>query len=272
MYNEHGPTHKLADKLQSELTTILPAKICYYSTKKKSDDNQNKAFINGPKTDLKSFHISNFTTDEGEGHNHQQQPNSAGAGGGQSFKDIVISNDKKEEASSLTSYPQPSESNVQYNRILVPHDGSEGSDSALNHAIYLSKMSDAEIIILHVLEHMDNMNSSAVTATSKGQSGAKQAGNSNRDEEFDITIEGEVKHMIEEKMRFCKEAGVKSQISYKIQTGKPVEEIVKSAEDMNVDLIVMASSKSSSLAKRILGSTSRKVLDGLKKPVLIVHI
>ncbi|MFL6364536.1 MAG: universal stress protein [Nitrososphaeraceae archaeon] len=31
---------------------------------------------------------------------------------------------------------------------------------------------------------------------------------------------------------------------------------------MNADLIVMASSRSSSLSKRILGSTSRKVLDG----------
>lgn len=41
---------------------------------------------------------------------------------------------------------------------------------------------------------------------------------------------------------------------------------------MNADLIVVASSRSSSLSKRILGSTSRKVLDGVKKSVLIAHV
>jgi nucleotide-binding universal stress UspA family protein len=134
-------------------------------------------------------------------------------------------------------------------------------------------MCGTEIVILHVVEDMHSMNSSAVTATSReGVSLKKGSEKSDKGGEFDITIEGEVKHMIEEKMRFCKEAGVKGQLSYKIQTGKPVEEIVRSVEDMNVDLIVMASSRSSSLSKRILGSTSRKVLDGVKKPALIVHV
>jgi hypothetical protein len=55
---------------------------------------------------------------------------------------------------------------------------------------------------------------------------------------------GGIKHMIEEKIRLCKQAGVKSQISYKIQTGKPpVDEIINVAQVMNVDLIIMASSK-----------------------------
>jgi hypothetical protein len=33
--------------------------------------------------------------------------------------------------------------------------------------------------------------------------------------------------MIEDKMRLCQQAGVKSQVSYKVHTGKPVDEIVK---------------------------------------------
>ena len=36
--------------------------------------------------------------------------------------------------------------NPQYKTILVPHDGSEMSDKALSHAIYLSNMSGAEIL------------------------------------------------------------------------------------------------------------------------------
>ena len=43
-----------------------------------------------------------------------------------------------------------------YKTILVPHDGSTMVDIALKHAIYLSNLSGAEIIILNVLEHVDS--------------------------------------------------------------------------------------------------------------------
>jgi hypothetical protein len=51
---------------------------------------------------------------------------------------------------------------LRYKTILVPHDGSTTADIALKHAIYLSNLSGAEIIILNVLEHVDNVDSSAV--------------------------------------------------------------------------------------------------------------
>jgi nucleotide-binding universal stress UspA family protein len=34
----------------------------------------------------------------------------------------------------------------------VPHDGSEMSDQALKHALYLAKLSGAQLVILHVIE------------------------------------------------------------------------------------------------------------------------
>jgi hypothetical protein len=43
------------------------------------------------------------------------------------------------------------------------------------------------------------------------------------------------------------------------------------SEEMNVDLLVMASSKNSSLIKKIVGSTVRRVIDNVKNSVLIVH-
>jgi hypothetical protein len=87
--------------------------------------------------------------------------------------------------SSTPSPPQASsDTNPQYNTILVPHDGSEMADKALNHAIYLSKISGAEIVILHIVEHIDNVDSSALLATSKKE------GNDNEKER---------------KMRLCKE-------------------------------------------------------------------
>jgi Universal stress protein family len=49
------------------------------------------------------------------------------------------------------------DSKIRYERILVPHDGSEMSDRALRHAVYLSKISGTEIVILHVIEPTDNI-------------------------------------------------------------------------------------------------------------------
>jgi Universal stress protein family len=52
---------------------------------------------------------------------------------------------------------------IQYNGISVPHDGTEKSDKALDHVIYLSKLSGAEIIILNVIEHVKDTDSSALS-------------------------------------------------------------------------------------------------------------
>ena len=188
-------------------------------------------------------------------------------------------NTTKTTTSSIASQAQSpsaasSYSNPKYNRILVAHDGSENSDKALSHAVYLSNMSGAEIVILHILEHIHKMDSSALLATSKGGGGAKgkeDIEKSNK-QDYEVRVEGEVKQIIEDKMKFCKQAGVKSQVSYKIQTGNPADEIVTVAEDMNIDLVVMASSRTSpSLARRLLGSTSRKVIDSVEKPLLVIH-
>lgn len=154
-----------------------------------------------------------------------------------------------------------------YSKVLVPHDGSEMSDRALAQAIYQSKMSGAEIVILNVVEHIESKESSTVTATVKGE---RRELDKSRGTDLEITVEGDVKKMIEDKIRLCREAGVTGQVSYKIQTGKPVEEIVKLAEELSVDLIVMASSRIFS-SVMVLGSITRKVMDGTKRPVLVVR-
>ena len=183
----------------------------------------------------------------------------------QSLKNLVKPANSKKVTSSAKSLSQTDvDINLEYNRILVPHDGSEMSDKALNHAIYLSKkLSSDEIVILNVLQHLQSNTSSALLVTSEGVEKAKK-------EELEVSLEGSLKQKIEEKMRLCKEAGVKSQVSFKVQTGQPVDEIVKLSEDMDVDLIVMASSRITSSIKG-LGSTTRKVIDKAKRPVLVIH-
>src|ERR671939_281497 len=119
-------------------------------------------------------------------------------------------NTTKTTTSSIASQAQSpsaasSYSNPKYNRILVAHDGSENSDKALSHAVYLSNMSGAEIVILHILEHIHKMDSSALVATSKGgeAKGKEDIEKSNK-QDYEARVEGAVKQMIEDKMKFCK--------------------------------------------------------------------
>ena len=58
-------------------------------------------------------------------------------------------------------------------------------------------------------------------------------------------------------------------MSYIIREGKPLNEIVSVLEERAYDLIVMGSSKISSL--QMVRSIARKVIDGIRKPILIIH-
>ncbi|HEY9387907.1 MAG TPA: universal stress protein [Nitrososphaeraceae archaeon] len=145
----------------------------------------------------------------------------------------------------------PLDSKIRYERILVPHDGSEMSDRSLKHALYLSKISGAEIVILHVLERVENV-----------LGGTK--------EELSLTTEGHMRQMLEERIKLCKKAGVK-EVSYMIRSGRPADEIVRMVGERYYDLIVMASSRISSTIRIILGSNAKRVLDSVGKPILLIR-
>jgi nucleotide-binding universal stress UspA family protein len=54
--------------------------------------------------------------------------------------------------------------------------------------------------------------------------------------------------------------------------GNPVEEIIKSAEESNCDLIVMGTHGHGTLEDVMLGSTARRVIRRSKVPVLVVRL
>lgn len=145
----------------------------------------------------------------------------------------------------------PLDSKIRYERILVPHDGSEMSDRSLKHALYLSKISGAEIVILHVLEHDEN-----------NLVGTK--------EKMSLTNEQHMRQILEERINLCKKAGVK-EVSYITRTGRPSDEIVGLVGERFYDLIVMASSRISSTIRIILGSNAKRVIDSVAKPILLIR-
>jgi nucleotide-binding universal stress UspA family protein len=279
-------------KEEDEMTTSSPSKIDFKKknskdvlseeSKKSSDENilETSKFQSPSKEEGIAGVEEELSMDQQ--HQQQQQQPSSFEEMKMQQQDVELKSVETEQSQSLqsmrerqqsslapssSSLPrQSSDAILKYKMILVPHDGSEISDKALNHAIYLSKISDAEIIILNVLDRIGSKDSSAVLATMKRGEGEHNKAN----KDLEITMEGGVKQMIEEKMKLCKEAGVKSKVSYKIQTGKPLDEIVKLSEEMNIDLVVMASSRIIS-SIRVLGSTTRKVISTIKKPVLVIH-
>jgi nucleotide-binding universal stress UspA family protein len=155
------------------------------------------------------------------------------------------------------------DSQIKYQKILVPHDGSMMSDKALSHAAYLSKTSGAEIVVLNVIEP-EVIPPSTLLTFIKSDTPIEKA-----KEDLRNTLEGGVKQMLDERIRQCKNAGI-NKVSYKIRTGKIVDEIVNQSEEMDFDLIIMASSRITS-SVRLLGSTVRKVIDSVRKPLLLLH-
>lgn len=160
-------------------------------------------------------------------------------------------------SSSTAIVPSP------YRRILIPHDGSEMSDRALNHALYVAKMANAEIVIFHVME-TDSTPPSTLLAFIRPGRGMREAR-----EEVRALFEDAVGRMLEERVQAAKTSGINS-VSYKISSGKPADAIVIESEASQYDLIVMSSSRIAS-SIRALGSTARRVLDSTRKPVLLIH-
>ena len=100
-----------------------------------------------------------------------------------------------------------------------------------------------------------------------GEGGELDKANTERQE---ITMEEGIKQMIEEKMKnYSKEAGVKSRIFFiKVQTSNQLDEWLSLSEEMNIDLVVMASGKITS-SVRVLGSTLVEGNRTVQKPVLV---
>ena len=184
----------------------------------------------------------------------------------------------------------------QYKKILVPHDGSELSDKALAHAIYLSKISKAEIFILNAVEDLHEIAPTTISAsakpTEKGTASGEFEATDNEasfghtsstvsetvktksqttvnDKDLDVTVKGHLIDMIQERITLCKEAGVESHVSYKIQTGKTVDTIVNLTKEIKADLIIMVSEKLGSPIKGIMSNT-RKVIDAVEIPVVVL--
>ena len=135
---------------------------------------------------------------------------------------------------------------VELGRILVPTDGSESADAALDHAISLAAAADAEI---HLLSVVNPYVLSTVTERKE--------------------VEAEFEAVVEDAATRVREAGV--DVRTTVEAGFPHEEILNAIEDGGIDLVAMGTHGRSGLQRYVIGSVAEKTVRLSPVPVLTVR-
>ncbi|WP_407453714.1 universal stress protein [Methanobrevibacter sp.] len=139
-----------------------------------------------------------------------------------------------------------------YNKILVPTDGSEFAKKAQKQALFLAKVSGAEIVAVSVTENNFVNGLPLDDEVYQLNQILKEQSEENL-KEFDELNEDDIK------------------ITHVIREGSPAKVILEVAKDEEIDLIVMGSSGKSGFDRFIMGSVADKVVNSAKCAVLVVH-
>lgn len=140
-----------------------------------------------------------------------------------------------------------------YKRILVPTDGSEPSRNAFRHAVRVAKMSDGEIVLLHI------------TFTPQAYWGNNLAYGLNISEE-ELRQLG--KSAIDETIHDIDHEDII--ITSQVVCGSPAQRIIELVDREKIDLIIMGSSGHGPFKGAFLGSVSQRVLAKADCPVMVV--
>ena len=146
---------------------------------------------------------------------------------------------------------------MSYQHILVPVDGSETSYIAIQHAVQLAKAFDSHVSAVLVLVNDPFINVEFIDTTHQLESYLAQA-----KQHADNVLN-------EAKNKFA-EYGVDAEL--RIIEGQIVQhEIVKAANELSADLIVIGSHGRKGFKKLLLGSVAQSILTDSSVPVLVVR-
>ncbi|WP_436903723.1 universal stress protein [Halovenus halobia] len=140
-----------------------------------------------------------------------------------------------------------------YDEILVPTDGSDGVEQALDHAGAIADNFDARLHTIHVVQ---------TPGTSE-----------TLDEEFADTLdrlEQAGEQAIETAREHARQAG--HDIETTLTEGAPEAEIRRYIDEHDIDLVVMATAGRTGSAREMLGSVTEDVVRSTAAPVLTVNV
>jgi nucleotide-binding universal stress UspA family protein len=147
-----------------------------------------------------------------------------------------------------------------YRHILIPTDGSELAQRAVQHGLSLAKAVGAKVTAL-IVEHSFNVFN---VPESKMYSMPKEFA------AYTAHIKEHASKILDDVARSAKAIGVSCDAMQEVHD-QPYEAIIKIAADKGCDLIVMASHGRSGISGLVLGSVTTKVLTHTKIPVLVCH-
>ncbi|MDD5081981.1 MAG: universal stress protein [Dehalococcoidales bacterium] len=144
------------------------------------------------------------------------------------------------------------------NKVLVSLDGSPESEAVLPHIDDLAPRLKAEVVLVQIVEQAYHVFAS--------EGGVGQIPFT--DDEMKPLVDGARTYLkkIEDKLR---DKGIK--VTSEVRVGAPAEEIIKFADEVKADIVVMATHGRSGIGRWIFGSVSGKVLREGNTPILLVR-
>ena len=139
-----------------------------------------------------------------------------------------------------------------YKKVLVSTDGSDYSKRAFEESIKIAELTQAEVVVLHVV---DTTAGSWSYALAYGYNLSDKAIKDLGEEAIGLTI-GNQDHAVT--------------VTTKIRSGNPTETILDEIEKENIDLMVMGSHGKGFIKGSLLGSVSNRVVQLAPCPVLLI--
>ncbi|MFB6157486.1 MAG: universal stress protein [Haloferacaceae archaeon] len=136
-----------------------------------------------------------------------------------------------------------------YRRVLLPIDGSEGTDHAVDHAVEQAIEHDASLYVLHVVE--------TDVAAIEGAEDALQQ------------LEEAGERAVTEAVDGAAAAGV-TEVEGTVTRGTPYRIILDYVDQYDIDLVVMGTHGRAGLERYLTGSVTEKVVRLAECPVLTV--
>jgi nucleotide-binding universal stress UspA family protein len=141
------------------------------------------------------------------------------------------------------------------NTIMVPIDFSETSEVLAEYAISFSKNFGAKLYIVHVVEDFSKYSYISVPHVS-----------------MDNIMEEVYKSAEVELDRFCSvKLEGKVKYEYILSHGEAYKEILKLADEKDVDMILIGTHGASGLERVLFGSTAERVIRGAKCPIMMIN-
>jgi nucleotide-binding universal stress UspA family protein len=148
-----------------------------------------------------------------------------------------------------------------FRKILYPTDFSDCAVKALGYVKKLKEAGAEEVVLVYVID-VREMATMATGVAGFGETPVTY------DYEVQEMMIANVKKKLEEVKREIETEGLK--VHVKMPEGVPRKEILKTAEEEDVSLILLGSHGKSNLKEMLLGSVSEKVIRDSKRPVLVV--